>query len=128
MKKLKPEEAWLHIKALWPTAISIEQYGLAAIIDLGKGSRVTSILLNDSIDWGGAIRYQPSPEIRPYTFHEIVGSIARGHDETCCGYIVGINHNYVTFKKNDITETRALSDTSDITWADGKPFGQEVKP
>ena len=128
MKKLKLEEAWLHIKALWPTATSISKECVFAVICMKDGYRVASSMLSDRIDWNGVTLYQPAPEIRPYTFHEIVGSIANGHDETCCGYIVGINHNYVTFKKNDITETRALSDTADITWADGKPFGQEVKP
>lgn len=128
MKKLKPEEAWLHIKALWPRATSISKGGDYAVISMKDGYRISSSQLNDQIDWSGATLYQPPPEIRPYTFNEIVYCIANGHDETCCGYIVGINQNYVTFKKNDITETRALSDTSDITWVDGKPFGQEVKP
>jgi hypothetical protein len=105
-------------------ARAIERSTHHSIIVLGEGRRITSELLNERIDWGDRERYSPEPTIRHYTFKELVLHIANGRDETCFGYITGINQNYVSFKKNDITETRALSDTSDITWFDGQPFGE----
>jgi len=66
--------------------------------------------------------YEGEP-IRPYTFHELVQHVASGRDETNYGYIVGLTENCVTFKRNDIAETRTLSDCSDVTWANGSPFG-----
>jgi hypothetical protein len=74
------------------------------------------------IDWPEGVARWPI-NIRPYTFHELIQQVANGRDETSFGYIVGLTENCVTFKKNDIGETRTLSDCSDVTWVDGSPFG-----
>lgn len=57
---------------------------------------------------------------RPYTLVELAGMANR---ETSHGYIVTLCKDEVTFRKNDIHETRDFGDFEGITWADGSPFG-----
>lgn len=119
-KVLTPEEAWNAVKVLWPYAENIQRR-VGKGWGLGDGGCDRAL-----VEWPDNVEVWPppsSPKTRPYTFKELAIEIAEGHDETNFGYITSINHSYVSFKRNDISETRALSDTSDVTWVDGRPFG-----
>lgn len=65
----------------------------------------------------------PNKHVRPYTQYELKSAKVWSTNPTSKGWIVGASPTEVTFKQNDITETRRYEDCSDITWEDGSPFG-----
>jgi len=118
---MSPQEAFEAARKLWPRCEAIRRSGSGAYLYFNKTDYIAA-RADCAIGWPVGVDRWPI-NIRPYTFHEIVQHVANGRDETNYGYIVGVTANCVTFKRNDIAETRTLSDCSDVTWADGSLFG-----
>jgi hypothetical protein len=64
VSKLTPEQAWQHVKALWPLADFLQKDAIGTLIRFSDASTVWESMYHIDIDWGDLTQWPPKEEWR----------------------------------------------------------------